>query len=214
VGETSVKDIDNLCKWERYYGGLEGEAPDYFYDGELAQLAALRAELFEKYLGGIAEVSEFGAGTGHNLLPLLNTGRRLRAFDWSSVAVKRAAAAGLEAQVFDMKNPDFYVPLNGATITVHALEQLGRDWEQFFLYLLIARPTICIHIEPIEELYNHTRRDLKRRAYHLARGYLYGYFTELECSAKKGEAELLEVRKSPFGGKDHDAYSVIVWRPL
>lgn len=198
--------------WERCWSE-SGPVPVYFSEGELEKLAALRSELYEKYLCGITEVSEFGAGTGHNLVPLIGTGRRLRAFDWSMEAVKKCNAAGLEGGWFDMLHPRA-VRISGAAITVHALEQLGRDWGAFLAYLCANKPLLCIHIEPIEELYDDSPRDQERLAYHRARGYLSGFLTRLRDKVLYGSAEFIEVRKSSFGGKDHDAYSVIVWRPL
>lgn len=174
----------------------------------------LRRALYEKYLGGIVEVSEFGCGLGHNLVPLLGTGRRLRGFDWAESAVRNVRALGIEANVFDMLKPNPKVRVSGAVVTVHALEQLGRRWQKFLLFLIEQMPKICIHIEPIEELYDVSERDQTRLAYHRERGYLSGFLPEIQKMEKHRMAEILEVRKSPFGGKDHDAYSVIVWRPL
>lgn len=174
----------------------------------------LRRELYEKYLGGITEVSEFGCGLGHNLVPLLGTGRRLRGFDWADSAVRNVRDLGIEAHVFDMLKPNLKIKVSGAVITVHALEQLGRRWDRFLLYLLEQMPKVCIHIEPIAELYDESARDQERLAYHRKRGYLSGFLPEIKKMEHHGMAEILEVRKSPFGGKDHDAYSVIVWRPL
>lgn len=198
--------------WERCWAA-PCAVPSYFAPGELEQLAELRAELFENYLGGIKEVNEFGCGVGHNLIPLMGTGRRLRGFDWAKSAVAAARKTGIEAEVFDMFNPSD-IKIGGAVLTVHAMEQLGKDWKQFLAYLLDQQPEICIHIEPIAELYDESERDQERLAYHRKRGYLTGYLTELRMLRNEWVIELLAVRKSAFGGKDHDAYSVIVWRPL
>lgn len=200
--------------WERCWSEPQGLIPNYFSPGEYVKLSMLRRELFEKYLDGITEVSEFGCGLGHNLVPLLDTGRRVRGFDWAESAVRHVRAIGIEAHVFDMLKPNAKVKVSGAVITVHALEQLGRRWERFLLFLLEQTPKICIHIEPIAELYDESPRDQERLAYHRKRGYLVGFLPEIKKMEKHCMAEILEVRKSPFGGKDHDAYSVIVWRPL
>src|SRR5260221_12697048 len=117
------------------WSAARADVLDYFAPGVLLQLAELRWELFLKYLGGITEVSEFGGGLGHNLLPLLNTGRRLRAFDWSRAAVRRCTEAGLEGAWFDMLDPDPDVKIGGAVLTVHAMEQLGEAWWPFLQFL-------------------------------------------------------------------------------
>ncbi len=200
--------------WERCWADA-AEVPGYFSEGEYEKFVSLRSELFTKYLVGAKEVSEFGCGTGHNLVPLQRSGAHLRGFDWSLSAVTRTRERGIEAEMFDMLHPDMSVDLHGgAVLTVHALEQLGADWRAFLDYLLLKNFSLAIHIEPIAELYDESARDQARLAYHRKRGYLVGYLTELRSMAASGNAELLEVRKSPFGGKDHDAYSVVVWRPL
>ena len=200
--------------WERCWGGLANRVPAYFSEGEYEKLVGLRAELFEKYLRGVSEVSEFGCGTGHNLLSLAWTGKRLRGFDWANSAVASARSIGIEAYPFDMLHPNMAVKVAGAVLTVHALEQLGADWQPFLDYLRSQKPILCIHIEPIEELYDASERDQARLAYHRSRGYLSGWLSRIMELELLGEAEILETRKSPFGGKDHDAYSVLVWRPL
>lgn len=189
--------------------------PPYFTAMEYQSFRRLRKELFEKYLNGIAEVSEFGCGTGHNFAPLLGSGIRLRGFDWSANAVERCRHLGIAAEVFDMLRPNRDVKLAGVALTVHALEQLGADWEPFLDFLVENKPLLCLHIEPIEELYDsHDAHDAACLAYHRSRGYLTGYLTRLREMERIGEAQLIEVRKSPFGGMNHDAYSVIVWRPI
>ena len=113
-----------------------------------------------------------------------------------------------------MLHPDMRVKIAGAVLTIHALEQLGADWQPFLDYLRSQKPLLCVHIEPLEELYDESAHDQACLAYHRKRGYLVGYLTRLRELERLGEAEILEVTKSPFGGMNHDAYSVLVWRPL
>lgn len=206
--------MPEVAGWNRYYSTLEpGDAPTYFAPGELAQFQTLRREVFAKHLTAVPAVAEFGCGLGHNLVALQAMGKRVEGFDWASEAVRRVRERGIPAQVFDMLDPPV-MPFVGAALTVHAMEQLGFGWRPFLAYLIENTPPLVIHIEPIEELYDDTERDQERLRYHRSRGYLSGYLTRLRDMEAAGEAELIEVRKSPFGGRDHDAYSVIVWRPL
>ncbi len=206
--------LESREKWERAWASLPYGVPDYFQPGELDSLARLRFELIGKYLGGIGQVSEFGCGMGHNLVPLMGRGIRLRGFDWSTNAVMFCQRLGLEASVFDMFEPDQSVELKGAVLTVHALEQLGGRWLRFLDFLCDQKPDISIHIEPIEELYDDSEHDQACLAYHRKRGYLTGFLTGLRALEEAGCAEILEVRKSEIHGINHDAYSVVVWRPL
>jgi len=200
--------------WERCWSE-DASIPEYFSSPqEYAQFVALRTQLFAKYLNGVDEVSEFGCGLGHNLAPLQDGARRLRGFDWSVAAVKRCKALGIDAEVFDMFNPGADITLHGAVLTVHALEQLGTQWRAFLEFLLVRKPGICIHIEPIEELYDETDlHDFLCLAYHCKRGYLSGFLTGLRELEKWGGVELIEVRKSEFGNGLHDAYSIVIWKP-
>jgi hypothetical protein len=102
-----------------------------------------------------------------------------------------------------------------AVLTVHALEQLGTKWQPFLDLLLARRPGICVHIEPLLELYNPSQRldDLARR-YHLKRHYLQRFVPEIEKLAAAGKAEILTLRRTAFAGLYQEAYSVLVWRPL
>lgn len=199
--------------WERCWGSGP-MVPEYFSPGELEKFSDLRAELFERYkLADRTEVSEFGCGTGHNLAPLVGKGVRLRGFDWSENAVK-IAGRFIEAQVFDMLHPDYSAKLDGVALTVHAMEQLGADFIPFVSYLQVNKPLLCIHIEPIEELYDENDpHDAACLDYHRKRGYLSGFLTYLRGMQDGGHAEIIEVTKSPRWGMNHDAYSVIVWRP-
>ncbi len=201
--------------WERCWAANTSGVPEYFHPLEYTQFVRLRGELFHKYLRHFGEISEFGCGVGHNLVPLMGQGKRLRGMDWAASATRAVADLGIEAQWFDMLKPDHKVKLAGAVFTVHALEQLGTDWGPFLDYLVEQEPRLCLHIEPIEELYDPADpHDAACLAYHRKRGYLSGFLTKLRDMENKGEADLLEVRKSSFGGMNHDAYSVIVWRPL
>lgn len=190
--------------WGSYFSGYE----------EWNNFTQLRAELFAKYLRDVDEVSEFGCGAGHNLVALPHSSVKLRGFDWSAQAVEQCRRRGIDAQVFDMFAPDPNVTLHGAVFTIHALEQLGRDFQPFLEFLLVRKPKIVVHVEPILELYDETDlQDFLMLAYHRRRGYLSGFLPTLEGLEANGQIELLEVRRSKFSGAYHNAYSVIVWRP-
>lgn len=173
----------------------------------------LRTDLYDKYLRGITEVSEFGCGVGDNLKAIRGN-RTLRGFDWSRSAVKKCRERGIDAQRFNMLTaPDKKIKLSGAVITVHAMEQLGNNWLTFFNFLL-SQKVLVIHIEPMVELYDeHNLMDFLAFSYHMKRGYLSEYLPNLQRLDGK-KIKLLEVRKSAFGNLHHMAYSVVVWKPL
>jgi len=147
-------------------------------------------------------VSEFGCGSGQNLKGLKG---KLHGYDWAESAVKRVRAMGIHAERFDMFNPS-PIDLKGGVLTVHALEQLGDKFGPFLQFLMDKKPEICVHIEPIEELYEDNLLDNLALSYHKKRGYLSGFLKAL-----KGKT--IEVERTYVGSLFHEAYSVVVWRP-
>lgn len=192
---------------------------------EVDFLAVVRAYLFDKYFQGVRSVAEFGCGTGHNLLALAKQqpGKVVFGLEWSKQAlehVNKLRQQGVQAHAveFDMlsSNEDcihFNLKEVGV-LTVGALEQVGRRFEEFLCFLLAHQPPIIVHLEPIIELYNENNSfDQLAIRYQRARGYLEGYLPALQRLARHGLAEILEVRRIPFGSFYHEAYTYIVWRP-
>lgn len=197
--------------WEQCW--KDKDDPDYFsdivrYNGEFYEapgferkhLASLREELYSYFQD---EVSEFGCGSGQNLKPLI--GRKLHGYDWAESAIDRVKSFA-HAERFDMFHPR-PLGLKGGVLTVHAMEQLGDKFGPFLQFLLDEKPSICVHIEPIEELYEDNLLDDLALSYHRKRRYLSGFLTAL-----KGK-DILEVRRTYVGSLFHEAYSVIVWKP-
>jgi hypothetical protein len=99
-------------------------------------------------------------------------------------------------------------------MTVHAMEQLGSNWQSFLDFLIARRPALCLHIEPILEHYDERSSfDARARRYHLKRGYLQGFLPEVLALCKEGKADLIGSRRVRFGGLYHEAYSILAWRP-
>ena len=56
---------------------------------------------------------------------------------------------------FDFFNPDYKVKIPPSSIfTQTALEQVGTKYDEFLDYIMKYKPELCVHIEPINELYN------------------------------------------------------------
>lgn len=190
---------------------------------ELFTLARLL--IFPKYLSPYPWVYEFGCGSCSNLLMLsdLFPDKRLCGLDWAPASVDIANLLAermgrhIHGELFDMLNPpaDFELEPESAVLTVHALEQLGERHEPWIEFLLRVRPAIVVNYEPILEFYDAANLwDYLALLYSRKRGYLSGYYTALQRLAKAGRVEILEARRSYFGGEMHEAYSLIVWRPL
>jgi len=179
--------------------------------------------LFERCLSAVDRVWEFGCGTGHNLSALseLFPEKDLIGLDWSRSAVELVSELSarnprIRGQLFDMFHPSAGVSFgpNDAVITVHGLEQLGRDHAAFLDFLLRHRPALCMHIEPVIELYRDDERlDQLAISYHRKRGYLEGYLTALRDLESKGRVEIIKVKRSGFGSMLDEGYSLLLWRP-
>ena len=178
--------------------------------------------LFHKYLSEANSIIEFGAGTGFSLMILseMFPEKPLVGCDWAkpSQLILRAIAEktgkpiiGVNFNMFSPPHEYSVVPFRekSAVITVLAMEQLGTNYQPFLDYLLAKKPSICVHLEPIVELYHeHNLLDYLALRYHRKRQYLDGFLTSL-----KGKVELIDVRRLYFGSFFHEAYSVVVWRP-
>ena len=187
--------------------------------------AAFRAALFQELFTGLSDVIEFGCGTGQNLYQLhrLNPGLRLTGADWAEPSQELMRLIGLaeNAQMngvrFDMgslEGAEATAVAPGAGImTLHAMEQLGSDFEPFLDYLIGLKPAVALHLEPIAELYDADNPfDAAALAYHAKRGYLTGFLNALQARAATGEIEILKIHRTGFGSTFHEAYSIVVWR--
>lgn len=178
-----------------------------------------------KYLSASQSIIEFGCGTGANLLALSDIfpDKRFVGCDWtlSSQSILRAirekTGKKIEAIRFDMFSPGDEVPWGKgcAVLTVAAMEQLGSNFHPFLNYLIDRRPAVCVHLEPILELYGgDSPLDHVAKRYHERRGYLSGFLTKLKTLEAEGKITLLKVRRLFFGGFYHEGNSVIVWKPV
>lgn len=209
--------------WERCWSE-SGTVPRYFSSGacrqggrivddpslEYALFCKLRASVFERYFKGMRRVYEFGCGNGQNLVALRDADLIAVGLDWSAAACEHVRSIGFEAYQFDMFAPGDE-RLDGAVLTVHAMEQLGAGWGPFLDYLVRQRPSVCVHIEPILELYDNMKLlDYLAIQYHKKRGYLSVFLPALTA---RTDVQILEVTRSHFGNLYHEAYSVVAWRP-
>lgn len=195
---------------------------------EYNMLALIGDWAFDRWLRESVWIGEFGCGTGHNLFRMREVcpNARLVGFDWAESAVKfinlqaKAGAYGdpdkTHAERFDYfdPNPSLYVPDKGAAfVTVASLEQTGSKWRTWMDWALAAKPGICVHIEPIEEVLEPTvLLDHLSLEYFTKRGYLTGFLRNL-TGAYRHQVEILEVVRPRIGSKFIEGYTVIVWRP-
>ena len=193
----------------------DGEFVEAKPGDEYQQLTDLETEVFNKYLRtGI--VYEFGCGTGHNLLNLRKVNySRLEGLDWADSAVEsvnKLNYTGIWGRKFDMFNPHDY-KLYGSVFTMASMEQLGDKFRPFVDYLVAQKPTICVHLEPIEELMTDNLLDYLQLEYMKKRKYLTGFLTYLRELEKNGKIDILEASRNGIGSLFIEGYSLVVWRP-
>jgi hypothetical protein len=180
--------------------------------------------IFNKYLSKAEDIYEFGCGSCQNLLMLseIFPSKRLYGLDWTNASTRIAGLLS-ESQnrniagiVFDMMapSPDIVLKPHSAVFTVHALEQLGREYEKLLSFIMTAKPDIVFHYEPIVEFYDHDNLlDYLAVLYSQKRNYLSGFWTALCKLQEQNRIEILESRRPYLGGVIHEA-SLIAWRPL
>jgi len=192
---------------------------------ELCFFQVCRAYFGLKYFSDVKSLYEFGCGTGFNLVALgkLMPHLQLHGLDWSPSACEMVNLVGkhhdlhMTATRFDFFAPDNKMPVapDSAVMTMVALEQTGARHEAFIDSLLAKRPKICLHMEPLLDLYDENNLiDYLAMRYHQKRGYLSGLLPRLKELAVSGEIEILETRRMFFGSLYHEGYSFVVWRPL
>ena len=185
---------------------------------ELHWYLDFRTNLLKTYFRDVPAIYEFGCGNGWNLMAArtLYPGKQLVGLDWVEAALDWLPP-GITRRVFDFFRPDYNVklPAGSGVLTVGALEQTGTDWGAFLEYLLANHPAVCVHVEPILDWYDPKNPvDATAIEYHRARKYWEGFPVHMWALAAHRTIEILEQKRSYFGSKYIEGYSLFVWRPL
>ncbi len=183
----------------------------------------VRRLIFTRYLADCPAIREYGCGSCGNLLLLgeMFPHKDFHALDWARASVEIAGliahhtGLSLAGESFDMRQPPPAEPLEEGTaiLTVHDLDQLGRDFQPLINHFLASRPRRVVHLEPILEFYEPTNLyDHLAVEYSKRRGYLDGYLTTLRQLETEGRLEIIKAVRPAIGGVIHEA-SIIVWEP-
>ena len=193
---------------------------------ELNYISVLRSYLIETYYSKVNSIYEFGAGTGFNLLhfgklkPKLN----LIGTDFVSSSVQLMKEVGkqesikLSAYLFDMLEPnhnDLKIEPGSGLLTFGALEQLGSNLSPIIKYFYDQKPDVCVHIEPMIELYDVTSvEDYLASWFQGQRGYSSGLLGAISDLEKQGKANILSKQRLNFGSMMMEGYNLLVWKPV
>jgi hypothetical protein len=186
-------------------------------------LTATREYLFSRYLKHSSTICELGCGSGQNLwlLSEMFPQKNILGMDWVRPCVEIAyeiarTGKNVEGRLFDMTNPskDDQIPPDSAIVTIHAMEQIGKDHHKLIEWILSQRPAIVVQHEPILEFYDETNLyDYMALWYSRKRNYLDGYLTALKELEKQNKVEFLSCFRPEIGGVYHEG-SVLVWKPI
>ena len=194
-------------------------------DAEFAIGLMIREAVLAHWVGPYPEVVEFGCGTGLNLFLLAKRfpEKQYTGCDWAlSVwpilqCISNTLAVRLDFRQYNMLTGSGLIePFRDGTVicTVHAMEQLHVTWGPFVRDILRRRPALCVHIEPFVELYScESRLDEVAIQFHQKRQYLSGFLPALREYQAREEIVILDCRRIHFGGKYHEAYSIVAWKP-
>ncbi len=185
----------------------------------------VRRWLFLQYMGDAASVYEFGCGSAYNLVAIAEIAPQLKlvGLDWAGSAVKLANLIGqthqanLSGRSFDLFHPDESLEFGSRTaaLTICSLEQVGPRHEEFIQFLLCKRPHVCVHMEPLLDLYDHDNlADYLAVKFHTSRSYLSGFLARLRQLEMEKRLEIVAVQRTRFGSLFHEGYSYVVWRPI
>lgn len=183
-----------------------------------------RSLVFYKHFSSFSNIYEFGCGSGYNLVRFssLFPNKNIVGLDWSLSSVdlvnkfSKFNNLKIRGEYFDFFKPNYDISFPNSTVvfTQTALEQVGNNFKDFLDFLIQKKPGLCVHIEPIVELY-----DLKVSSgklaydYSLKRNYLSGFLPELQRQEKKGYIKIVDIRRTNSGGLYHES-SLLVWKPL
>ncbi len=200
---------------------VEPEDPNLFYG--LTRI--LLRTLYSTFCSNATCLYEFGCGSGHNLLPFIEMypEKQCVGLDWSDSAAALvndwSATHDCKAsgRTFDFFKPDCELDLvpGAAVLTCTALEQIHDGHGPFLDYLLAKRPSICIHVEPFEELYDRENLlDHLAAAYHAKRHYLSGYLTALKALEGQGRVRIVKIQRVRLGNLYNECFSYVVWHTI
>lgn len=185
----------------------------------------MRLWLFQTYFSSYKTIYEFGCGPGYNLIMLskMFPDKEIIGLDVTPSAVDlinllhEKANLPVRGKLFDMIHPDESFPIkkDSLVFTSCSIEQLGNQYEAFIDYLLKAKPSLCIHVESLAEVYDQENLlDYIAYRYLMKRHYPNGLLTLIQGLANKGKAEILKVKRCYFGSVNHERYNLIIWRPI
>lgn len=191
---------------------------------EINFFTVMRHWMLKRYLKDLDVVYEFGCGPGYNLTLIheLFPDKKLYGLDWSTSSInilnilKYKLGMNINGILFDMFDPDYGINLeqNSLVLTIGSMEQIGGNHQKFTDFLIDKNPELCVHIEPLYELYDENNLvDNIAMRFHKNRNYLNNFLPTLLNLEKENKINILKINRMKFGSIFHDGWSMIVWSP-
>ena len=180
----------------------------------------------ETFLRDVNAIFEFGCGPAYHLLRARkhNPEAKMVGLDWTKASQeiikqisKNEIDKNIEGQNFNFYEPDYSiaVPPKSGFITIASLEQVGERYEQFLQFVLNKKPSICVHLEPIDELLDQSHLiDRLSTLYFRKRNYLSGFLPRLHQLQDEGKIKIVKEQRTYTGSFFIEGHSLIVWYPL
>ena len=210
---------DTTMRWKREY--IKSDNPSFQQDF----WHLMRLWIFKTYFSSYKTIYEFGCGPGYNLVMLskMFPNKEIIGLDFVPSAVDlinllhEKANLPVMGKLFDMIHPDegFPIKKDSLVFTAFSIEQLDNQYEAFIDYLLKTKPSLCVHVESLADVYDQENLlDYLAYRFLMKRHYPDGLLTLIQGLANKGKAEILKVRRCYFGSANHDRYNLIIWNPI
>lgn len=177
------------------------------------------------FLKNVKNIFELGCGPAYHLVRMFehNPNKNLFGSDWATTSqeiikeinvIKNSNIKPINLNFFE---PDWSIdiPKNSGIYTVASLEQIGENFKELINFLLVKKPEICVHMEPIDELLDETElMDSLSIKYFRKRNYLKGFLPYLEELEKENKIKIIKKQRIYNGSYFIEGHSLIVWKPL
>ncbi|MES2139036.1 MAG: class I SAM-dependent methyltransferase [Bacteroidota bacterium] len=180
----------------------------------------------ESFFQNATTIFEFGCGPAYHLLRArqYNPDAQLVGLDWTKASqeiIQQVKESGIETKIegknFNFFTPDYSinVPRKSGFLTVAALEQIGDNFNPFLDFIMNKKPSICVHLEPIDELLDQNNLiDRLSTQYFRKRNYLNGFLPRLRQLQEEGKIKIVTEQRTYSGSFFIEGHSLIVWYPL
>ncbi len=222
------KNIKNLIpqfysKRSNLYFRLNGSFIKSAKSFEYEMIDIYRHWYFKKYFKNIENIYEFGAGSGHNLISLMKIfpQKKIFASDFSKNSVNLLKSISdyknynWKCFQFDMKkiNKRIILKKNSAVYTSGSIEQLSGKIDNFFNFIIKNKPKVCIHIEPMPQLFKtNNLEDILSIMALEKKKYSTNFLEKIYQLKKQKKIKIIKLLKSPFGSQLIDGMNLLVWK--